>query len=128
MKIKFGFGKDGGRESTVWGWFAECKALASIVLLRFEPGSRDAYHSHAFDAVSLLLKGELREYHLEGGLVVHRAPKIIVTRRDTFHKVVSVGRSYVLSLRGPWAPTWQEWQRGVGRSTLTSGRVKVGEA
>lgn len=34
----------------------------------------------------------------------------VVTKRSTFHKVVSVGRTWVLSFRGPWSPTWQEFR------------------
>lgn len=120
------FGKDGGPASTVWGYFFELKRLFSVVLLRFENGSREAYHSHAFNSLSWVLRGELHEHHLDGRLDIHRPSLIpVVTRRDTFHMVMSQGRSWVLSFRGPWAKTWQEWIPGKGYVTLTHGRRHV---
>lgn len=136
MKL-FNYGKDGGAESHVWGyWLCEFKRLFSIVLLCFEDGSREAYHEHAFHSISWLLKGFLTEYtlgHWRGneyqkqGLIEHR-PSIrpIITRRDTFHRVVSNGRTWVLSIRGPWATTWREYLPGEDRwVTLTNGRREV---
>src|SRR5262245_46422140 len=111
----FYHGKDGGPESHVWGfWLIEWKRVFSIVLLRFEDGSRDAYHTHALNAVSWLLSGRLVEHvfgaSLEDFGICTYTPswRPIVTRRNTNHKVVSVGQSWVLSFRGPWAPTWKE--------------------
>lgn len=122
--------KDGGPESHVWAyWLFEIKWLGSIVLLRFEDGSRDAYHSHAFNSVSWVLKGDgLIEHHDNSkGKVDFHQPSLlpVVTRRSTFHKVVSVGRTWVLSLRGPWAKTWREYTAD-GEKVLTNGRVEVG--
>jgi hypothetical protein len=120
--------KDGGAESTVWAhWLFEIKGLCSVVLLRFEDGSRDAYHSHAFDCVSWVLRGKLVEFLNEGP--VRRYPasfRPVVTRRDTFHKVVSVGRTWVLTFRGPWADTWQEYLPKTREvRTLTHSRIVV---
>lgn len=45
--------KDGGQQSTVTGyWLIEWKNVFSIVLLKFEKGTREAYHTHAFNAFS----------------------------------------------------------------------------
>jgi hypothetical protein len=132
--------KDGGPESTVWAhWLFEFKGLASVVVLRFENGSRDAYHNHAFDCVSWVLAG--------GGLVEHRiggpganleqpylflpSPLPILTRRAHLHKVISCGRTWVLSVRGPWQDNWQEVvPTGAGNGgtrcvELTHGRKEV---
>jgi hypothetical protein len=121
--------KDGGPQSTVWGhWLFEIKSLASVVLLKFEDGSRDAYHTHAFNSVSWILKGRLTEHHLESGSLEDHLPswRPVITRRETFHKVVSEGNTWVLSLRGPWAKTWVEWSGRDGRYTeLTHGRVEI---
>jgi quercetin dioxygenase-like cupin family protein len=119
--------KDGGPESTVTGyWIAEIKSLFSVVLLKFENGSRDAYHSHAFNSLNWVLKGRVVEYLL-GGEAWEYNPEIfpVVTKRDTFHRVVSEGTTWVLSLRGPWAKTWQEFIPGKGFQTLTHGRKVV---
>lgn len=116
--------KDGGPESKVWGfWLVEIKSWFSIALLRFDPGSRDAYHSHAFNSVSYVVCGSLVEEHLnEVDIHIHISGDRIVTRRETFHKVTSFGTSWVLTLRGPWAETWQEAVPGVRTRTLTHGR------
>jgi len=55
--------KDGGPDSTVTGyWLIESKKWFSIVLLKFEGKSREAFHTHAFNAISWLLKGKLIEH------------------------------------------------------------------
>jgi hypothetical protein len=127
----FKWAKDGGPESTVSGLFIiEIKNWFSIVLLRFAHGSREAYHSHAFNAKSWLLKGFLMEFHYakenELDIVNTHYPRLkpIVTLRDTFHKVYSIGTSWVISFRGPWSKTWRENVDGEYR-TLTHGRQEV---
>lgn len=118
-------GKDGGPKSTVTGyWLAEIKRLFSVALLRFSNGSRDEYHSHAFNSVSWVLWGALVEEHLDGRIEVHR-PSLwpVVTRRDTFHRVISLGTTWVFTLRGPWTPTWREYDPEADRyTTLAHGR------
>lgn len=125
MKL-FRKGKDGGPLSTVTGyWLAEFKKFFSVVLLKFEHGSRDSYHSHAFGSVNWVLRGRVVEHHLGGGVTTHK-PSFwpVVTRRSTFHRVVSDGTTWVFSLRGPWARTWQEWD-GHEYTTLAQGRKVV---
>ena len=132
MKL-FEKAKDGGPESTVWGYFlVEIKWLFSIVLLKFEGKSRPAYHSHAFNAISWVLSGMLTEiflkknpdsvctndYHLPGLWPVF-------TFRDTFHKVDAEDPTWVLSFRGPWSKTWKEYTNEGGEITLAEGRVHV---
>lgn len=120
--------KDGGAESTVWAhWLVEMKRLFSIALLRFEDGTRDAYHNHAFDSVSWVIRGELIEEHLTGRVEVHRPSlKPFKTHKDTFHRVRSKGRSWVLTFRGPWERFWHEYHPSNERLvTLTDGRKEV---
>lgn len=124
------FRKDGGPESRVWGLFMpEWKRLFSIVLLRFEDGTRDAYHSHAFNAVSWVLSGRLHERFVgrKTHYYVHTPSwRPIVTRREDCHKVTSFGRTWVLSFRGPWAATWEEFlPASQVVSTFTNGRRRV---
>src|SRR3990167_3407235 len=110
--------KDGGPESKVWVWGVEFKWLCSILLLKFEEGSREAYHTHAFNSVSWLLKGELHEFCLDGYpwgmdtyLTVYRPSlRPIMTYRDTLRQVQGAQRaSWVLTFRGPWVNKWSEW-------------------
>ena len=121
---------DGGPESTVDGLFlVEFKGLFSIALLRFGEGSRDAYHSHAFNCFSWVLKGTLQEYHLDGGentLPPRNRLLPFGTYRDTFHKVVSEGVSWVFTVRGPWSKTWREYiPESDKQVVLGEGRVEV---
>jgi hypothetical protein len=120
--------KDGGAESTVTGyWLIESKRLFSIVLLKFEGPSREAFHSHAFSSWSWLLSGKLAENFLNGaGHWITPSFKPIFTSKDTFHKVDSEGTSWVMSFRGPWERLWYEWRPLENRMvTLTSGRQEV---
>lgn len=130
MKL-FSYGKDGGPESTVHGyWLVEIKRLFSAVLLKFENGSRDAYHTHAFNCISWVLKGKLVEKHFDGSVVTH-GPSIfpVITKRSTFHKVESDGTTWVLSLRGPWARNWMEFLPSQQKFvTLETGRITVKES
>lgn len=122
-------GKDGGYESTVTGyWLCEFKRLFSIVLLRFDNGTREAYHSHAFNCISWVLKGALKEEHHSSGHIEMYSPSLwpVVTRRDTFHQVNSIGTTWVLSFRGPWTKTWNEFIPAAKEMvTLSNGRNKV---
>lgn len=120
--------KDGGDQSHVWAyWLIAIKALFSIVLLRFETGSRDAYHEHAFNCVSWVLSGMLIEHHRDGQVSIHRPSlRPVFTYRSTFHKVVSVGRTWVVSFRGPWVNAWREYLPQTSETiTLTHNRKRI---
>lgn len=122
------FMKDGGRESRVNGlYFAEIKSLFSVVLLHFFDGSREAYHSHAFHAISWVLRGKIVENPLSGQPREYRPSLLpIFTPREMFHKVVSSGDTWVISFRGPWANTWKEFLPAENRFiTLTHGRKVI---
>ena len=84
---------DGGPERSVTGfWLIECKSLFSICILRFNGPSRDAYHSHAFNAISWLLRGCLFELLLDSGF------------------------------RGPWSDTWREYSNGTFKTLMEGRR------
>jgi hypothetical protein len=119
--------KDGGPKSTVTGyWLAEIKSLFSIVLLKFEDGSRDEYHNHAFNSVNWVLKGNVEEQfpHQELNQSFSASIKPIVTRRTRMHRVVSKGTTWVLSFRGPWAKTWLEYDQKT-KKLVTYGHGRV---
>lgn len=130
MKI-FKKAKDGGPKSTVTGyWLFEFKRFFSIALLKFEDGSREEYHSHAFHSLNWVLKGKVAEEKLEGAIPRIYGPSLkpILTTRNTFHRVRSKGTTWVFSIRGPWSKTWMEYDPRSGRfSALTHGRKVVGE-
>ena len=123
--------KDGGNESTVTGyWLIECKSLFSIAILKFEGKSREAYHEHAFNCLSWILKGELKEEMKDGRvfLLTKSLVPFLTTRKD-FHKVSSVTPvTWLLTLRGPWKKTWREYREESGKTViLTNGRKVVTE-
>lgn len=121
-------GKDGGPDSNVTGyWLVEIKGLFSIALLKFDHGSRQAYHSHAFNCISWVLSGLLREQHRDGRTQYHYADGIpIVTKKETFHRVFSIDTTWVFTVRGPWDKQWNEYDVGTNElSTLEDGRVVV---
>lgn len=116
---------DGGANSGVTGhYLIEIKSLFSIVLLKFSKGSREAYHSHAFNAVTYWLKGAVIEWHRDGATKVFVGGQWKFTGRDTFHKVEAIFDTWAISFRGPWVKTWQEDRQGQ-LVTLTYGRHLV---
>jgi hypothetical protein len=119
--------KDGGPKSTVTGyWLFEIKRFLSVALLKFEDGSRDEYHSHAFDSVNWVLKGELHEKHLFRHTDLHGPSWLpVITRRETFHRVTSVGTTWVLAIRGPWSDHWQEYDPATDTFTVLENGRKV---
>jgi hypothetical protein len=126
--------KDGGPKSTVTGyWLCEIKRLFSIVLLKFDDGSRDAYHNHAFHSLNWVLRGHVLEQRIDpetGEEISFRGfkPSIwpILTTRSNMHRVVSDGTTWVFSIRGPWVRLWREWSPRTRKfTTLTHGRREV---
>ena len=56
---------DGGKDSGVTGYFLiEWKWLFSIAILKFEEGSREAYHSHAFNAYTWWISGKVMKVYI----------------------------------------------------------------
>lgn len=118
---------DGGPESGVIGYFLiEWKALFSIGLLHFKKGSRENYHSHAFNALSWFLKGSVTEEKLEGE---HKdfGPSLIpkFTPRSNCHRVISHSDTWALTFRGPWKDVWYEVNPSGDVIKMTHGRIVV---
>lgn len=127
MKL-FKWGKDGGKDSTVDGFFlVEIKPLFSIVLLHFQNGTREVFHSHAFNAITWILKGKFIEHNLNGkDTEFGRSLKPKITPRSCFHKVESVGDTWALTFRGPWVDKWKEFLPATREFvTLTHGRKVI---
>ena len=119
--------KDGGPESTVTGyWLIESKRLFSALVLKFDGKSREAFHNHAFNCISWVVKGKLTETMLDGSIKEYRPSfRPFITTRKDFHKVDSDGKTFVLTFRGPWAKAWNEFTNNE-HITLESGRKIVG--
>lgn len=128
MKL-FYKGKDGGPESKVTGfWLIESKAFGSIALLKFDRGFRDAYHTHAFHAISWLLFGELKEITFNDQVITYKPSLIpIWTPKKRYHQVQGVAKtSWALTFRGPWENKWKEYLPDKQKEiSLTHGRKIV---
>lgn len=132
MKL-FHKAKDGGPDSKVTGyWLIESKRFFSIALLRFDKGSREAFHTHAFNAWSVVLKGELLETlkptdKVSTTVRIYKPFNFAYTARECFHRVFGVADvTWVLTLRGPWCKTWKEYLPQEDKDiTLSNGRVEV---
>lgn len=127
MKLSWG-DKDGGPESHVRVWGLEFKRFATVYLIKFDRGSREAYHTHAFNSISWLLSGGLTEKHFGGAIDFHTPGwRPIRTWEHTFHKVEGVRASnWAITFRGPWVSTWREFlPREFRFRKLTHGRIEV---
>ena len=115
--------KDGGPSSPVEGFFLiEIKPIFSVVLLKFNKGGREDYHTHAFNALTWFISGDLYEEDFNGPTKKYKKsfiPK--VTLRSKNHRVRATKTSWCLSIRGPWVDTWTEHRQG-NCVTLTHGR------
>ena len=101
-------------------------------VLRFDKGSREAYHTHAFNALSWVLHGWLEEHVLQAfnkEFIENLKPSFmpIFTPRERMHRVFGMAdHTWVLSFRGPWVDKWKEWLPTLKKYiTLTHGRQEV---
>lgn len=122
----FSLTKDGGPDSPVEAFFLfEIKSLCSIALLRFNTGGRETYHTHAFNALTWFMYGDMTEEDINGNYYVYRRsllPKL--TRRSKNHRVLAWTDSWCLTIRGPWSNTWTEDTES-HHTVLTHGRKIV---
>lgn len=123
---------DGGPNSGVTGyWLVEDKSRFSIVLLHFKPGTRDAFHSHAFNALSIWLWGKVTEEYPDSEAVkVFYPGSVKYTPKHLMHRIRAGNRgAWCLSFRGPWDQTWKELVKAVDGSwinrVLSIGRKEV---
>ena len=120
--------KDGGKDSPVDGYFlVEVKGLFSIALLKFNKGRRESFHTHAFNAYTWFLHGELYEEELKGDSITYTKykksliPKM--TPKDNNHRVKAQKDSWCFTVRGPWDDTWTEDNLNTNtKTTFTHGR------
>lgn len=123
-------GKDGGEDSKVYGyWLVESKRFGSIVLLNFKEGSREVFHTHAFNSISWVLYGKLKEEFLgyPPPLLYKASFSPILTLRSTMHRVRGLAKNtWVLSFRGGWIDKWLEYLPLENKTiTLTNGRKQI---
>lgn len=114
--------KDGGPESPVDAYFLiEYKNLFSIAILKFNKGGREAFHTHAFNALTWFILGDLVEEDISGTLLKYkRSLKPKITLRSKNHRVLANKDSYCLTLRGKWVDQWTEYNKDTNTTTIFS--------
>jgi hypothetical protein len=117
---------DGGKDIGVTAYFLiEWKILFSIGILHFKEGSREAYHTHAFNALTWWLKGKVTEEKIDKTTKNFKASfKPKYTLRNNFHKVIAHVDTYALTFRGPWNDTWTKFKNNK-LIILTHGRKEI---
>tara|TARA_R110000850_G_scaffold46581_2_gene117297 strand:- start:5 stop:406 length:402 start_codon:yes stop_codon:yes gene_type:complete len=121
--------KDGGSDSPVDAYFLiEIKSLFSVAILKFNKGGREAFHTHAFNAYTWFLKGDLEEEDVLGSKYQYKRsllPKYTTIEKN--HRVLAKEDSYCLTVRGSWVNIWTEYRKDDNTSTLfTLGRKVLG--
>lgn len=121
--------KDGGPESPVNAYFlCEFKSLFSIAILEFNPGRREEFHSHAFNALTWFIKGDMHEElpNSDKKTPYKLSPIPKLTKKSKTHRVYANKKSWCLTLRGPWSETWTEYNQETNDTkVLTHGRKEV---
>lgn len=122
--------KDGGPDSPVEAYFlCEFKNLFSIAFLKFNNGGRMQFQTHAFNAFTWLIWGNLIEENIDGRLHHYQQsifPKY--TPRSQHHRVMSIGTSWCFTIRGSWSKHWTEYDPCTKATTkFKSGRRVVSD-
>lgn len=122
----FEWAKDGGPKSNVDAFFiCEFKNWFSIAILKFNKGTRQEYHSHAFNALTVMLKGDMLEEFINGESRFYTPFLPKITRKLDIHRVRARKTSWAVTIRGPWDKYWKEYDEQGNSKTLTHGRVEV---
>lgn len=112
----------------------EWKKLFSIKLFHFHKssGCQDRFHTHSFNSISILLKGNYIEEIIRGGQVLkfdRNRSRVIYIPADEYHRITRSDGCRTLLITGPWQPEWKEL-RELGSSryqevTCGAGRVDI---
>jgi hypothetical protein len=128
-------GEQNVTELTILEW----KKLFSIKLFHFHKttGDQDRFHTHSFNAVSFLLKGNYIEEVIVGKKVLplpRNRSKILYIPKGEFHRITKSDGCRTLLITGPWEPEWTELRElgnskyqevfcGSGRTDLRVGHI-----
>lgn len=118
---------DGGKESGVKAYFLiEWKKGFSVAILKFNKGTREAFHSHAFNALTWWIKGEALEtlYPSNQEIIWSPSFKPKFTPRGNTHKITAKETTWALTIRGPWVDKWIEVKNNE-KIVLTHGRKVI---
>lgn len=105
---------DLGNQSVTELTILEWKKLFSIKLFHFHEtdGSQDRFHTHAFNAVSILLHGDYVEEIVDDSyniLQLKRSRRrLLFIPRDQYHRITRSTGCRTLLITGPWGKEFKE--------------------
>lgn len=116
--IKFG-------EGFLYKWtIFEHKKFLSIYFHRFYTEKQDRFHTHAFNAIAIVLWGGYTEEYIKGENVYTKVvrPGVRFIGRSYNHRLMrSIPGTASIVIGGAWAKSWLETKDGIVRK-LTWGR------
>lgn len=97
----------------------EVKYLCGIVVNIFNTDNQDRFHSHAFNAFSLMLKGYyFEEIIIDNKVQIKKIEKSRFIPKNYIHKITkSSPNTMSITFEGPWGGSWNEY--------FDSGRIKT---
>lgn len=105
----------------------EWKGFGGIIFNIFNTNNQDRFHSHAFNAFSIMLKGYYYEDVMEDMFIENNLTKRIISKKieksrfipkNYIHKITKSSKNAMsITIEGPWDDTWFE--------IFDSGRVKI---
>ncbi len=105
----------------------EFKYIGGIIINCFNTDNQDIFHSHAFSAFSLMIRGYYYEDALENGsIVTKKIEKSRFIPRFYVHKITLSSRNAIsITFEGPWWYFWNEYFDDGRVKTYTWGRRVV---
>lgn len=106
----------------------EIKYIGGIIINIFNTENQDRFHSHAFSAFSLMLRGHYYEdVIVENNKIITK--KIVKSRfipRNYIHKITkSSPNAMSVTFEGPWGGSWNEYYDNGRVRTYSWGRKVI---
>lgn len=109
----------------------EFKPIGGVIINVYNTISQNRFHTHAFNAVSIMLRGWYEEeIKHRNGLITRRTrdTDIRYLSRHTFHRIMASSPNAVsVTFCGPWVKTWLEQFDDGRKIRYTWGRIKVNQ-
>ena len=123
-------------ELTILEW----KRFFSVKLFHFHKteGKQDRFHTHAFNAWSILLHGDYTEELIDGDIIypeLRSRKRILFIPKNQFHRITKSSGCRTLLITGPWGDSFKELTHltqdlygettcGAGRKILSIGEIR----
>lgn len=96
-------------ELTILEW----KPLFSLKYFHFHKtdGDQDRFHTHAFNAFSVLLSGDYVEEVVEGEVIIPKLrsrKRFLFIPKDSYHRITKSKGCRTLLITGPWGDEFKE--------------------